>query len=72
MLAVDGSSLSPQQMIGERLLPGLSILVLFFALVQDNVDDFVMLADVLRRLGHKGIYDFTEQGNVASGILANS
>ena len=47
-------------MVGDELLSGFSILVMLSALVKDNVDDFVVLADILGRLGHDGVDDFAE------------
>ena len=50
------------------LLTGLQTLILSFALVQDNVDNLVVLADVFGGLGHQSIDDFTEEGDITSRV----
>jgi len=50
----------------------IDLLVPFTSLMKNDVDDFVLVADVFCGLWHELVNDLTEEAHVAAGIIANA
>lgn len=59
-------------MVREAILRALRALITLSALVEDNVNDLVMLADILGRLRHELVDNLAEECYIAAGIPAYS
>ncbi len=66
----DIDALSSQQMVWKCIISPVSIIPLA-TLVEDNVDDLFMLANVFGSVGHDIIYHFAEEINVAARVFLN-
>lgn len=57
-------------MYWEPVLTSLDLFIPLSPLVHNDVDNFVLLADVLRGYGHETVDDFTEKLDVAAGVAS--
>lgn len=64
-------ALSSQEVFGEAVLCTLSLRIAFPALVQNNVNDFVLVADIFCRPRHEAVYDFAEKVDITPSIVPN-
>jgi hypothetical protein len=55
--------------VGKAVLGPFGILVPLSALVQDNINHFILISDVLSGKGHGGVHDFAEELHIAVSVL---
>lgn len=59
-------------MIGKPVLLTFRLLVSFPSLMQDNINDLVVLADVFCGLWHELVHDLAEQADISTCVEANA
>ena len=52
----------------ETFLHSLGLLVPFSALMHDDIDNLILLADIFRRNGHEFIHHFVEQLDITTRV----
>ena len=57
-------------MCWEALLHALHTFIPFSSLMKDDIDDFVMLADILRWLRHELVHHIAEERDIAACVPA--
>jgi hypothetical protein len=55
--------------VGKAVLGPFGILVPLSALVQNDINHFVLISDILSGKGHGGVDDFAEELDIAVGVL---
>ncbi len=58
-------------MIGDKLLPSFSVIVMFSSLMKNDVDDVVVFADISGRRGHDAVDDFAEERHITASVLTD-
>jgi hypothetical protein len=64
--------LSSQQMVRKASCSTLQLFVAFATLMQNNVDYFVMFADIFGGLRQKLVHDFAKQTDISTCIVSNT
>lgn len=57
-------------MYRKPILTSLDLLIPLSPLVHNDIDDFILVADVLRGYGHEAVDNFTEKLDVAAGVAS--
>ena len=66
------NALASEQMGRKGCLVVLELSVPFTSLVKNDIDDFVVFADILRGNRHDRVNDFGEELDIAMGIILNT
>ena len=59
-------------MLGKSILATLQLFVALAPLMQNDIDDFILVADVLRWLWHELVDDLTEKADVSPSIVPDA